>query len=487
MVLPAEYYGRLRGEARHNAFSIAGLASLDQMQGVLDSLHRSIESGGTFSDWSKAVARGEIPLNLPAHRLDNIFRTNTQTAYAQGIYRRQAEASSGSPFLMYDAINDSRTRPSHAALDGFIARYDDPIWATHRPPNGFRCRCTLISLTEKQAIRRGYTGDPPPNVRPDNGWDYDPSQGGVSEGVKRSIENRQGKCSTRQFSVAGYLDLHCAHAITRERLERMRNEMGDDDAKLRRALIEGQGERRYETAREALQQRGLLDGALPEPVAVAVRLWSGDRREPPPYKLIGESLRGMARGISPSPEFASVTGIIWGVQRALELLPEAKPAVLYRGVDLARMGPELRRQFMAVHGNEGRVLQYNSFTAASARYDLAKRQFAKGAAGWMVYILEPVGFRDIQRYTVLPGAEHLAPMFSQYRVVHVRPEAKEIVMESVQQTKPVSRDRQFSGSEDPRVVAVLKHAREMDEEMRRNPPPPLTKEERLLGEHMQWA
>lgn len=39
----------------------------------------------------------------------------------------------------------------HAEFDGFIARYDDPIWNSVFPMNGWMCGCGVLSLTEKEA------------------------------------------------------------------------------------------------------------------------------------------------------------------------------------------------------------------------------------------------------------------------------------------------------------------------------------------------
>lgn len=112
-------------------------------------------------------------LNLPRHRLDNIFRTNMQQGYMAGIARNQErpEALALRPYFQYDAVNDSRTRPSHRALDNVIAPADSPFWLKHSPSRGFRCRCTRIALTEAQARARGYDpAKPLPNVPPDPGF-----------------------------------------------------------------------------------------------------------------------------------------------------------------------------------------------------------------------------------------------------------------------------------------------------------------------------
>jgi hypothetical protein len=88
---------------------------------------------------------------------------------------------------MYDAINDSRTRPAHLAMDNYIAPVNDPIWKTWTPPVGFSCRCALVSLTESQARARGYPRPFPDGARPDPGWDYD-KLADVDEGLRRAAD-----------------------------------------------------------------------------------------------------------------------------------------------------------------------------------------------------------------------------------------------------------------------------------------------------------
>ena len=88
------------------------------------------------------------------------------------VYRRSGLVQS--VFWMYDARNDDRVRPSHAAMDGIIFRHDDPIWATHYSPNGWNCRCRVRVLTSEQV--RGRAARPRPRQRrcardgPTGGW-----------------------------------------------------------------------------------------------------------------------------------------------------------------------------------------------------------------------------------------------------------------------------------------------------------------------------
>lgn len=198
VVLPDVYYGELQGIARQQAFTIAGIASFEQLKAVKDSLDKWLSEGKTFKQWQKAIAVKD--LELPKYRLETIFRTNLQGNYQAGHWEQIERNKEARPYLMYDAINDSRTRPAHRAMDGIIRPVDDPFWKTHSPPNGYMCRCGLISLTEAQAKARsnpGTTEKPATGLdkainettmQPDTGWDYSPRD--RLQGVQQALDKR---------------------------------------------------------------------------------------------------------------------------------------------------------------------------------------------------------------------------------------------------------------------------------------------------------
>jgi SPP1 gp7 family putative phage head morphogenesis protein len=64
--------------------------------------------------------------------------------------------------LVYDAVNDKRTRPEHAAIDGVVEPVDSPFWNTHYPPNGWNCRCTVYQ------VEKGTKGTTMPKDIPAN-------------------------------------------------------------------------------------------------------------------------------------------------------------------------------------------------------------------------------------------------------------------------------------------------------------------------------
>lgn len=47
------------------------------------------------------------------------------------------------PYFERVAVMDLHTRPKHAALNGFTARADDPVWEYFYAPDGYGCRCRI--------------------------------------------------------------------------------------------------------------------------------------------------------------------------------------------------------------------------------------------------------------------------------------------------------------------------------------------------------
>ena len=157
VVLPDEFYS-MDLKTRQMATTVSFLSSLEQAESVIKSLNKTLASGGTFNDFQKLVADSEIV--LPKHYLDNVFRTNIQSAYGHGRWQQQQRNKDKRQYLMYSAINDSRVRPAHLALNRIVLPIDHPFWLTHYPPLGFRCFLpeTKIDGASHGAIKRFYSG-----------------------------------------------------------------------------------------------------------------------------------------------------------------------------------------------------------------------------------------------------------------------------------------------------------------------------------------
>lgn len=169
-VLPADEMAAL-GESMHaKAFTLKNINNINLLQDFKNSLDDAIKSGKGFNAWRDDILNqtkkrgwindgdvvnpdtGEI---LAPHRLGTIFNTNMSSAFQTSRYQRQLDNATYMPYWEYVAVNDDRTRASHAALNGIIKRYDDPFWQSFYPPIDYRCRCTVIARSEFYAEKRG--------------------------------------------------------------------------------------------------------------------------------------------------------------------------------------------------------------------------------------------------------------------------------------------------------------------------------------------
>ena len=102
---------------------------------------------------SKAVqdARNSL-VGVAEARLKTVVRTATHTAMGAAHYVADQDPAVQSILWGYKYVTagDERVRPEHAAMDGVTAPKDDPIWDVWWPPNGWNCRCILISLFQEQ-------------------------------------------------------------------------------------------------------------------------------------------------------------------------------------------------------------------------------------------------------------------------------------------------------------------------------------------------
>jgi SPP1 gp7 family putative phage head morphogenesis protein len=173
------------------AFTVARVTAMDVLEDIRGAVDQAIEKGVTLTrfraelietlarkGWMKAPGiepTAEAPL-VP-WRLDTIYRNNVQSAYMAGRYKQMVENARRRPFWLYDAVDDRRTRPSHAVHDGVVRRFDHPFWDTWYPPNGHRCRCSVRALSARQMQRRGLEEETQgTSWKPDEGFDYNPGR-----------------------------------------------------------------------------------------------------------------------------------------------------------------------------------------------------------------------------------------------------------------------------------------------------------------------
>lgn len=141
--------------ARHRAFYVSGLARHDLVMLVSDGMEEALKNGETLEGFKERIAEAIRTQGWHDYRVENIFRTNMQTAYAAGRYKKMLAVKKSRPYWQYMAIMDRRVRPSHAILNGMVYPADHEFWKTNYPPNGFRCRCGVRTLSERQVKRMG--------------------------------------------------------------------------------------------------------------------------------------------------------------------------------------------------------------------------------------------------------------------------------------------------------------------------------------------
>ena len=148
--LTDEEAAALGEEAKHRAFYVTGLAKHDLVQLVSDGIEEALKNGETLPRFKERIMAAIQTQGWHDYRIENIFRTNLQTAYAAGRYKKMQAVKASRPYWQYMAVMDKRVRPSHAMLHGKVYPADHEFWASNYPPNGFRCRCCARTLSEHQ-------------------------------------------------------------------------------------------------------------------------------------------------------------------------------------------------------------------------------------------------------------------------------------------------------------------------------------------------
>ena len=167
----AEEFALLSEELRGTAWTISRIAEHQTMLRVTRKLQQLIEQGGTLAEFSKWVDSGQAVVWSDAYT-ELVFRMATLGAYSQARWDEINDPDVAGEFdmIMYDAVNDDRTRDEHGALDGMtwpLNEFPGEWW----PPNGFHCRCEARNMNEDLARRAGgEMQDGPAPGAPDEGF-----------------------------------------------------------------------------------------------------------------------------------------------------------------------------------------------------------------------------------------------------------------------------------------------------------------------------
>jgi len=160
-------------QAEHAAaFMVAGMAERDVLQLVRDEVDDAIRTGKSLKDFTEALQPkladkgwwGDVAITdavtgeqritrFDPRRLQLILDTNLRQSNAAGRWAAAVRNQRRAPYLLYRTMRDERVRISHQAWEGVALPIDHPFWNTHFPPNGWRCRCRAISMSERDLKR----------------------------------------------------------------------------------------------------------------------------------------------------------------------------------------------------------------------------------------------------------------------------------------------------------------------------------------------
>lgn len=150
-----EAFDRMAKRYRASAFTIARVESIALIEKVQIEVDRAIAQGLSqqqFTSNAEEVLRA-AGVTLDPFHIETVFRTNVLSAYGAGRLSQQLQVKRALPYWEYVTVRDSRVRDEHAALHGFLARWDDPVWKRIYPPNGYNCRCGVRVHTQAAGER----------------------------------------------------------------------------------------------------------------------------------------------------------------------------------------------------------------------------------------------------------------------------------------------------------------------------------------------
>ena len=203
ILIPTESWRDLQGLIHSKAFTVAGATEVQLLLDLYKDVEKAISDGETISQFRKRFdttvnKHGWSYNGRRGWRSQVIYQNNKNTARAAGRWQQQERLAHKRPYLLYLTAGDSRVREDHARWNYLLLPVDHPFWNTHYPPNGWNCRCKVVSVNERDIKRMGLTHPDPDSLSEhltpfktidketgeeliklpgiDLGWDYNPGK-----------------------------------------------------------------------------------------------------------------------------------------------------------------------------------------------------------------------------------------------------------------------------------------------------------------------
>ncbi len=225
--IPTEEWRDMQGAIHAKAFTVAGATNAALLNDLHEAVTDAISKGDTLQDFRKkfdaTVAKhGWSYKGKRGWRTNVIYQNNKNTANAAGRWTQQQRVKKTRPYLLYTTAADTRVRPDHERWHYYLLPVDHPFWLTHYPPNGWNCRCKVISLSERDIKRLGLKLTEPADVDlsmikhadtitgemvdkfpgVDLGWDYNPGVAWVAPDIALGRELAKLPPTARKATIA---------------------------------------------------------------------------------------------------------------------------------------------------------------------------------------------------------------------------------------------------------------------------------------------
>ena len=168
-IAETENWDELKHSEHAHAFTVAHSRNAGVLNDIFGLLNMAMAEGKSFNKfkgelrslmddkgWYGGAGHTKDEKDYINWRTRLIYHVNMRTAYEAGRYRQQVRGAALRPIWEYvSKLVGKNRREDHIALHGKAFRWDDPFWNEFRPPNGWGCECSVVTLSEAGAEREG--------------------------------------------------------------------------------------------------------------------------------------------------------------------------------------------------------------------------------------------------------------------------------------------------------------------------------------------
>jgi len=158
--LPTRTWKDLWQGMHARSFVVAGAMKTELLEDLYAAVDKGVSEGTTLKEFRKDFdalvdRHGWKYKGGKGWRTGVIFNTNLSTAYAAGQHAQMTDPAvmKARPYWRYVASSSRNPRPEHQAWYNTVLPADDPWWNTHRPPNGWGCKCGVVNHSAREVKR----------------------------------------------------------------------------------------------------------------------------------------------------------------------------------------------------------------------------------------------------------------------------------------------------------------------------------------------